>query len=170
TNYGAFFGTDMPASIDNMVTLDPGGTVVIEVGFQYAQFQVTGMPASGDVIAAPQGESCTAGSARTINPGAAELPPGVWDFFLENEDFGCAVGPTSISLIPGPNSPVVWETSTLRILNAPDEGMPIWAVSGGVASASCTDAGGKAVQLSTGGGTIGPVELPAGNWYVFAMP
>src|SRR5690606_15682786 len=26
------------------------------------------------------------------------------------------------------------------------------------------------VQLSTGGGTIGPVELPAGNWYVFAMP
>ncbi len=170
TNYGAFFGTDLPTEIANMVTLEPGGTEVIEVEFHYAQFQVTGMPASGDVIAAPVGESCTANSARTVNPSAAELPPGIWDFFLENDDFGCAVGPTAVSLIPGPNSPVVWASSTLRILNAPNEGMPVWAVSGGVTSASCTDAGGKAVQLSTGGGTIGPVELPAGNWYVFAMP
>jgi len=158
-----------PATIPNMVTLEPGGSAVIEVEFEFAQFTVDNAPSGGTMIAVPVGLDCSASNARTVNPSDGTLPPGEWTFFYEHDDYGCAPGPEGHELFAGVNSPLEWLDSSLRVTGAPNGFGSIWAVSGAVASSSCTDAGGRAIELASSGGNVGPVTLPAGDWYVFAM-
>src|SRR5690606_39195650 len=106
---------------------------------------------------------------RTVDPSDGTLPPGEWTFFYEHDDYGCAPGPEGHELFAGVNSPLEWLDSSLRVTGAPNGFGSIWAVSGAVASSSCTDAGGRAIELASSGGNVGPVTLPAGDWYVFAM-
>ncbi|NLF05393.1 MAG: prepilin-type N-terminal cleavage/methylation domain-containing protein, partial [Actinomycetales bacterium] len=127
TNYGAFFGTDVPATIPNMVTLEPGGSAVIEVEFEFARFTVDNAPSGGTMIAVPVGLDCSASNARTVNPSDGTLPPGEWTFFYEHADYGCAPGPEGHELFAGVNSPLEWLDSSLRVTGAPNGFGSIWA-------------------------------------------
>lgn len=171
TSYSAFFGTEIPAVLPASVDLPPGGSVTIEIPFEFARFAVTGLsPGGGTLYAAPTGGGCDGADARPLSPSAASLPPGVWTFYYEHPDFGCSEGPSDHELFPGVNSDLEWQESRLTVTGAPTGAGSIWAVPGDIASGSCTDAGGRAIELSPSGGTVGPRVLPAGNWYVFAMP
>jgi hypothetical protein len=168
TQYAAFFGTTQPSSFTNLTDLEPGGSAVVEVSFEYAQFIVTDLPAAGSVIAVALGGTCTTPGAHTVDPSDGILPPGTWSFFLQSPVFGCAEGPSSVSLQPGSNEAVVWEQTTLTLMGAPTGQGAIWAVSNAASSSSCATSA-YAVKLADNGGTVGPVELPAGNWFVYAM-
>lgn len=172
TNYGAFFGTEMPAVIPSMVELPPGGTAVIEVPFEFAHLRMTDVwPAGGRLLAGPTGAACNDPAVRQVDAGDIVLAPGKWDFFLEHDDYGCTLGPTEVELLPGVNSDHAWERARLEVRNAPNGVGSVWAAPADVpGAASCTSAGGKAVKLSSSGGNIAPRELPAGDWYLFAMP
>lgn len=167
TQYSAFFGTVQPSEFTNTVTLAPGASAILEVPFEWANFVVTDLPAAGSVVAVAPGGTCTTPGARTVDPAAGRLAPGTWSFFLSSPAIGCSTGPASVSLLPGSNGAVVWGETTLTIRNAPVGRGAIWAAPAATGSA-CGAA--NAVQLAANGPVAGPVELPAGNWYVFAMP
>ena len=167
TQYAAFFGTVQPPTFTNMTDLAPGGSAVLEVPFIFADFTVTDMPAAGSVIAVTPGGTCTTPGARLVDPGAGRLAPGTWSFFLNSPAFGCSAGPSSVSLQPGANGAVPWAETTLTVVAPPTGQGAIWVVSSGSAAASCTVA--NAVKLAADGVAPGAVELPAGNWYVYAM-
>lgn len=167
TQYAAFFGTVQPSEFTNTVTLAPGATAILEVPFEWANFTVTDLPAAGDVVAVAPGGTCTTPGARTVDPGAGRLAPGTWSFFLSSPAFGCSTGPAAVSLLPGSNGAVVWGETTLTVRNAPTGRGAIWAAPAAT-NAACGTA--NAVQLAADGPTAGPVELPAGDWYLYAMP
>lgn len=177
TQYAGFFGSTLPANLGEMADLAPGGSAVLEVPFVFAEFTLASQPAPGTAIAvrAAAGATCTTSGARTVDPAAGRLPGGSWVFFVDGPSFGCSPGPgsgTPVQLDPGDNGEIVWGASPLRVTGAPTGEGAIWAVSAAVATATCqvpsppTDA----VKLADDGGTVGPANLPAGNWYVFAMP
>jgi type II secretory pathway pseudopilin PulG len=167
TQYAAFFGTEVPGTFTNLINLPPGGSAILEVPFEFAEFNVTDLPAPGTVIAAAPGGSCTTPGARTIDPAGDRLPPGTWSFFLSSPDFGCSNGPADVSLQPGPNGAVAWAETSLTVLGAPTGQGAIWAVSNRVSASSCSTT--NAIKLADDGGTVGPIELPSGDWYVYAM-
>jgi type II secretory pathway pseudopilin PulG len=168
TQYAAFFGTVLPPTFTNITDLEPGAHAVLEVPFQFADFTVTDLPAPGTVLAVTPGGDCSTPGARAVDPAAGRLAPGTWSFLLQSPAFGCSTGPANVSLQPGNNGAVPWAETTLTVTNAPVGQGAIWAVSSGSAAASCTVA--NAVKLADDGAPVGPVELPAGNWYLYAMP
>ena len=167
TQYAAFFGTTQPPSFSNLTDLTPGGSAVLLVPYEYARFTVTDLPAAGTVIAVSPGGTCTTPGARTVDPANGSLPPGTWSFFLQSPVFGCAEGPDQESLQPGDNGPMSWGSTTLRLTGAPIGQGAIWAVSNRVSATSCATS--NALKLADDGGTVGPVELPSGDWFIYAM-
>lgn len=168
TQYGGYFGTTAPA-VYPTATLPPGGTVTIEVPFDFATTSVTGLPAgTTQVIAVPSaaGSTCTSTGARTVNPGNTRLLPGDWDFFAVGGSFACSPGPTNVTLAVGPNDPVAWEASSVRVVDAPAG--TVWALSAGLVGSLSTcpgSAGSAAVDIDAA--RAGFVPLPAGDWYVY---
>lgn len=166
TQYSAFFGTVQPSEFADTVTLAPGAMEVLEVPFEWADFFVTDLPAAGTVVAVAPGGTCTTPGARAVDPAVGRLAPGTWSFFLESPAFGCSTGPASVSLLPGSNGAVVWGETTLTVRSAPTGRGAIWAAPAATGSA-CGAA--NALKLADNGPNIGPVELPAGDWYLYAM-
>lgn len=172
TDYTAFFGSSVPSEMPTPVTLEPGATGILEVPYVFAEFGVSGAPTLGsfgtELRATPPGGTCTDASARTVDPSAGRLPSGTWTFWQWSPAWGCAAGPADVTLAPGPNGEVAWQPSQLTVQNTPAGAGSLW-VSPAATGAACSAT--NAVKVAaTSGGTVGPMNLPAGNWYVFAAP
>jgi prepilin-type N-terminal cleavage/methylation domain-containing protein len=171
TDYSAFFGSTLPATMPSSVTLAPGGTGDLYVPFQYADFGVLGVPTVAglpafQIRAAAAGTPCTDPTAKLVDPTTGHLVAGTWSLWLYSAEIGCSEGPASVALEPGPNADVTWGTSTLRITGAP-AGAAVW-VSPAASGAACSPV--NAIKVSDVGGTVGPFDLPAGDWNVFSAP
>ncbi len=169
TNYAAFFGSTVPATLPTMVALAPGGTGVLSVPFLTADFVLTGVPSvvtpGTQVVATSGSTACTDSAARVIDPAAGHIVAGTWSFWLRSTAIGCSEGPSAVALAIGDNPDVAWAPSTLTLTGAPAG--PIWAApgaSGGACSAT------NAQKISDTGVSVGPVQLAAGSWYIFAAP
>ncbi|MCZ2824682.1 MULTISPECIES: type II secretion system protein [unclassified Modestobacter] len=172
--YGAYLGSTQPADLP-LAEVPAGGAATLTVAYAFAQFTVTDAPPGGTVLAVPADDTsgCSSPRARTVDPTAGSLPPGNWSFFAQGAAFGCAQGPGDIPLEPGPNPALAWAASTLQLTNVPTGAGAIWAVSATAATGSCQVPSPASLAVELGDGTaaaVGPVPLPAGDWYVFAAP
>ena len=172
TDYTAFFGATVPSEMPAPVTLEPGGTGTLEVPFVFAEFSVSGAPTLGSfgtqLRATPPTGTCADSTARTVTASAGRLPSGTWSFWQYSAAWGCAAGPANVTLAPGPNGDTAWQPSTLTVASTPSAAGSLW-VSPAATGAACSAT--NAVKVAaTSGGTVGPVALPAGDWYVFAAP
>lgn len=174
SRYGAYLGATPPADLP-LVDVPAGGTATLTVPFAFARFTITDAPADAQILAVPAADmtACSSPRARVVSPATGSLPPGNWSFFARADAFGCAQGPGDVPLEPGANPALAWGTTTLELTNAPTEMGAIWAVSANVADQPCQipSPAGRAIKIGDGtSATVGPITLPAGNWYVFARP
>lgn len=171
SNYAAFFGTTVPATLPATTTVMPGGTGLLEVPFEFAEFDVVDLPTvsgmtSYQVRATPTGSglTCSDSAAKTISATGAKLVSGTWDFWVHSAAFGCSPGPDSVTLSPGPNADVEWLTSTLTV-SAAEPTDTIW-VAPAETGAACTATN----AVDAGNGPNASIDLYAGDWYVFSAP
>lgn len=167
-DYAAFFGTDVPAEIA-FVTAMPGTSIDIDVQLAVARVTVTGQPANSRVLVVPGVEtSCTAPTAREIDPTGGELLPGSWSFLALTDAYGCVSGPSSVGLEADTDTEIAWDPTELRVIGAPDGyGDRVWAVSNHTTSATCTPPTPATDAILIGAGADMTATLPAGDWYVF---
>lgn len=172
THYGAFFGTVAPAGGYQAKDLTPGGSIDLEVLFEWATTTVTGTPAgTTQVIAVPAGPTtttCTSAGALTVDAADVSLLPGNWDFFAVGATFGCSPGPVAVPLGPGINDPVEWAVTTLQVSQAPAG--TLWAlerskVAGPLSTCPGSAAGSVAVNIEAS--RTGPMAFPAADWYLY---
>jgi len=169
TQYSAYFGTTPPAEFP-AAALEPGGTVTLEVPFEFASTTITGLPAgTQSVIAVPSGAgtTCTSPGARTVNPADARVLPGTWDFFATGDTFACSPGPSGVALASGVNDPVAWAPTSLRVVDAPAG--TLWALEAGKAPGALTTCpgSGAGAAVNIDAARTGYVALPAGSWYLY---
>ncbi|MGV8967936.1 MAG: prepilin-type N-terminal cleavage/methylation domain-containing protein [Cellulomonas sp.] len=168
-NYGAYYGTVAPVGGYLTQELAPGGTIDISVPFEIAASQLTGLPTgTTGVVAVPAGGGCTGASARAVDPAGFSVLPGIWDFYASGPTFSCSPGPFDVELVAGVNSDIPWEATTLRLTGVPVGGT-VWAVERSKASAPVTTCptASAAVAVNLDGSRTGPVDIPAGDWYLF---
>lgn len=172
THYGAFFGTVAPTGGYQAKDLTPGGSIDLDVPFEWATTTVTGTPAgTTQVIAVPAGPTtttCTSAGALTVDPDDVSLLPGNWDFFAVGATFGCSPGPVAVPLGPGINDPVEWAVTTLQVSEAPAG--TLWAlerskVAGPLSTCPGSAAGSVAVNIEAS--RTGPMAFPAADWYLY---
>ncbi|MGN8245515.1 prepilin-type N-terminal cleavage/methylation domain-containing protein [Cellulomonas soli] len=175
TKYGAFFGTTEPAGGYTAYTLDPGGSLTIDVVFEMASAPVANIPAgTSSIVAVPAGTAttCAVGQGVTLPAGSptatVSLLPGTYDLYATGLGFSCSPGPTAVPLAAGPNDEVAWGSTTLQLSSVPSGGT-LWALNraaSGVTANTCPGgAGAGAVNID--GARSGAVALPAGNWWVY---
>lgn len=171
TRYGAYFGTAAPAGGFDLHDVGPGAAVTIDITFAAARWRLTDLPAgTATVYAAPVGATtCTGADVRQVDPGAVQLLPGTWSFYVTGPTFDCSPGPSGISLASGDNGEAMWGQTTLRVDNAPPG--VLWAVNRSKVSGNLTTCAGAATAASAvnvDAARGAPLALPAGDWFVYA--
>lgn len=167
-DYAAFFGATMPAGLE-FVSVMPGASARIEVRMLMADFRMSGIPASGDLIAVPgTGGSCTDSRARRVSATNGEVMVGSWSFFALTDDYGCVTGPQDLTLTAGDNGELSWGVTGLRVTGVPvTYGTKVWAVPVDAANQACRSPRGAYKAIALGNGATARAEIPAGDWYVF---
>ncbi|WP_448629388.1 hypothetical protein [Cellulomonas soli] len=176
TKYGAFFGTTAPSGGYTSYTLDPGGSLTIDVVFEMASAPVANLPAgTSSIVAVAAGTptTCAAGQGVTLpaaSPSATvSLLPGTYDLYATGVGFSCSPGPTAVPLAAGPNDEVAWGSTTLQLSSVPAGGT-LWALNraaSGVTSLTTCPGGPGAGAINIDGARSGAVALPAGTWWVY---
>jgi len=172
TEYGAYFGLTPPLLGFTSLQLAPGGLIDLTVDFEMATTKLSGMPAgttSVKAVPSATGTTCTTSGWVTVSPAAVSLMPGTWDFFAVGSSFACSPGPRAQALDPGVNDDITWGTTTFQ-LNSVPAGNTLWAVERGMAGgslATCPTSAQAATAQNIETARIGPMVLPAGNWYLY---
>lgn len=169
TTYGAFYGSTAPAEGYSSILLTPGDTGELDVKIALAQVTIfDAPPGTNRVLAVPAGQECSSSDAREVDPENFTLLPGAWTFFAEGAAFGCSPGPTAVTIESGQNI-VTWGVTTLRVNGAPSAGT-LWALNASLVGSSlstCPAPAESGAALNVDAARSGPVEIPAGDWYVF---
>lgn len=177
TTYGAYFGTVPPAAGYAVQTLEPGGTIALQVPFAMASVPVQNLPdGTTTVYAVPAGTPVTATSCAptgtttaSASGGTASFTtvPASFDLYASGATFKCAQGPANVPFGSGDNDPVVWAASKITITGAP--GGTVWALNqakAGITSAPTTcPAGFGSLAVNVDSARGGTATLPAGVWY-----
>lgn len=173
TQYGAYFGTTVPAGGYEVKQLEAGGSITVDAVLQPALFTVTNLPAgTTNVFAAPAGiTDCTAASVEDVDPAAGNLLPGSWNFFVSGPTFTCATGPSALALTAGQNGAITWGTTAIKVTGAPSG--TLWALhqngaSTGMNATTCSpSADDKARAVNIDAARTGFVTLAGGSWFVY---
>lgn len=167
SDYSAFFGLTLPDTY-TIVSLGAGESGSLEVPISLAEYEMTSAPPDAQILAVTAGGTeCTSPGARQVGNTSGELIPGSWSFFAEHPDYGCSPGPANIELTEGAGNEIEWETTELKIVDAPEDLGPIWAVSNKSVTATCTIPNPASQAILVGNAPEATAELPAGDWYVF---
>ncbi|GIG20383.1 hypothetical protein Cch01nite_11070 [Cellulomonas chitinilytica] len=179
TTYGAYFGTTAPTTGYKAAPLPGGGSVQIDAKFEMARVEIDTLPAGAQkVFAYPSAaatKTCASGTGFSEVVSGVQshlvLLPGKYDLFVQGTGYACSPGPTGVVLTSGDNDEQLWGTQTLRLTSVPAGGK-VWAVDKALISPSTlttcpTSLPAGAVALDVDAARNAPMDLPAGNWYVW---
>ncbi len=169
TRHGAYFGAVPPAGGYPTVDVGPGQVGEVDVVLTMATGAVAGLPpGTNRIIAAPSAAACTDPAAREVPAGGFSLMPGTWSFYASGPAFDCTAGPASVVLVGGDNGDIGFGPTTLQVAGVPAGGT-LWALHTSRASGltTCPGPAYAAHAQNVDAARTGPVDLAAGDWYVF---
>jgi len=173
TQYGAYFGTTPPAGGYMSVDVAPGATadLTVVVATAQASFPLPSLPAGWTTVIAVPGiaAACTDPGNRTVDPAGFRVPLGAWSFFATGPNYVCSPGEKPANLISEYPVVVPWDSTTLKVTNAPAG--EIWAVNRSKVTtgtlSTCPGATYAGVAVNISGARDAAAPIPAGDWYVY---